>query len=50
VLVGRLGGGLAWPPEIWGGAIIFSILVGLLLEAGYEQSARLAENRVRAAG
>ncbi len=31
-LVGRIEPGLRWPPEIWGGAIFFAVLVGLALE------------------
>lgn len=45
VQVGRLDAGLGWPPEIWGGAIFFAVLVGLVLEAGFEQAARLERDR-----
>ncbi len=46
VQVGRLPAGLGWPPEIWSGAIVFAVLIGLVLEAGFEQVARLAQDRV----
>ncbi len=34
LLVGRLAPGLLWPPEIWMGAIVFAVLVGLAIDAG----------------
>lgn len=48
VLVGRLGAGLAWPPEIWAGAIVFAMLIGLGTEAGLEQAGSLTEDRTPA--
>lgn len=48
VIVGQLGSGLAWPPEVWGGAIVFSVLVGLALESGLDQAARPAGRRIGA--
>jgi hypothetical protein len=49
MLVGRIGSGLAWPPEVWGGAIVFAILVGLVLEAGFDQAAKLVGKHIPAA-
>lgn len=45
IQVGRLGAGLGWPPEIWSGAIVFAVLIGLALESGFEQMARLSADR-----
>ncbi len=44
--VGRLELGLRWPPEIWGGAVFFAVMVGLALEGGFELAARSARDRV----
>jgi len=42
-LVGQAAPGLAWPPEIWIGATIFAVLVGVGIDAAFDVAGDLAE-------
>ena len=42
MVVGRIENGLAWPPEIWGGIIVFGVLTSLAIELGLRAVSRLA--------